>query len=72
MACRGSGRVISNLGGTPSDVTCPWCDGTGMRTPGIDAQGHWRESTAGEDGAGAEEAAAAGEDQDEVTPDSAS
>jgi hypothetical protein len=51
MACRGTGRVISNLGGTPSEVACPWCDGTGMRTPGIDAQARWREDAAAEDGA---------------------
>jgi hypothetical protein len=43
MACRGSGQVISNLGGTPSTVTCPWCGGGGVRVPGIDAQAQWRE-----------------------------
>jgi DnaJ-class molecular chaperone len=36
--CRGTGRVISRLGGEPHEVTCPWCDGTGRRTPGHDAQ----------------------------------
>jgi hypothetical protein len=41
MACRGSGRVISNLGGTPSTLDCPWCDGSGTRVPGIDAQARW-------------------------------
>jgi hypothetical protein len=41
MACRGSGRVISNLGGSASSVTCPWCDGSGHRVPGIDAQARW-------------------------------
>ncbi len=41
MACRGSGRVISNLGGTPSTLECPWCRGTGVRVPGIDAQERW-------------------------------
>jgi hypothetical protein len=41
MACRGSGKVISNLGGTPKTVTCPWCEGGGVRIPGIDAQAHW-------------------------------
>jgi hypothetical protein len=41
MACRGSGRVISNLGGTPSTLDCPWCGGTGTRVPGIDAQARW-------------------------------
>jgi hypothetical protein len=38
MACRGSGQVISNLGGTPSTLACPWCGGAGTRVPGIDAQ----------------------------------
>jgi len=28
--------VISNLGGSPSEVTCPWCEGTG-EFPGPDA-----------------------------------
>ncbi|HEX7609047.1 MAG TPA: hypothetical protein VF380_00110 [Solirubrobacteraceae bacterium] len=41
MPCRGSGQVISNLGGTPAKVTCPWCAGTGMRVPGTDAQAAW-------------------------------
>jgi hypothetical protein len=41
MACRGSGRVISNLGGTASTVTCPWCDGHGVRSAEIDAQARW-------------------------------
>jgi hypothetical protein len=26
-ACRGTGRVISNLGGSPSEIPCPWCEG---------------------------------------------
>ena len=37
-ACRGTGRVISNLGGSPHDETCPWCEGTGRFIPGHDAQ----------------------------------
>jgi len=41
MACRGTGRVISNLGGSPSTVTCPWCEGSGLRPAEIDAQSHW-------------------------------
>jgi hypothetical protein len=41
MACRGSGQVISNLGGTPSTLACPWCGGGGTRVPGIDAQERW-------------------------------
>jgi hypothetical protein len=43
MACRATGRVISNLGGSPSSVTCPWCGGSGLRVPGIDAQARWVE-----------------------------
>ncbi len=40
LACRGTGRVISGLGGEPHEVVCPWCRGTGHRIPGIDAQEH--------------------------------
>jgi len=47
MPCRGSGEVISNLGGTPSKLTCPWCEGTGVRVPGIDAQARWLEDGTG-------------------------
>ena len=36
--CRGTGQVISNLGGSPSQVVCPWCEGTGKQIPGHDAQ----------------------------------
>jgi hypothetical protein len=36
--CRGSGKLISGLGGQPHEVICPWCRGTGRRIPGIDAQ----------------------------------
>lgn len=43
MPCRGSGRVISNLGGTQSKVTCPWCRGGGMRIVRSDAQEYRRE-----------------------------
>jgi DnaJ-class molecular chaperone len=41
MPCRGSGKVISNLGGEPSTVECPWCKGGGVRSAGTDAQGGW-------------------------------
>lgn len=41
MPCRGSGQVISGLGGTSAKVACPWCEGTGARVPGIDAQARW-------------------------------
>ena len=41
MACRGSGRVLSNLGGSSSTVECPWCRGSGIRPAEVDAQAHW-------------------------------
>jgi hypothetical protein len=41
MACRGSGQVISNLGGTPGMLTCPWCEGGRVRLPDVDAQARW-------------------------------
>jgi len=44
MACRGTGRVISNLGGSPKEVSWPWCRGGGMRIAGIDAQASWLEA----------------------------
>jgi hypothetical protein len=47
MACRGTGRVISNLGGSPSTVECPWCAGSGLRPAEIDAQAHWGEQAGG-------------------------
>jgi hypothetical protein len=46
MACRGSGQVISNLGGTPAKLTCPWCAGDGVRLTDIDAQARWLEQRA--------------------------
>jgi hypothetical protein len=64
MACRGTGQVISNLGGEPKSVSCPWCNGTGTRVPGIDAQASWREQQAADaaaDGGGSAGAQAAGE-----------
>jgi DnaJ-class molecular chaperone len=36
--CRGSGHLISNLGGEQHEVVCPWCGGTGRFQPGRDAQ----------------------------------
>jgi hypothetical protein len=36
--CRGTGKLLSNLGGAAHEVRCPWCRGTGGRIPGIDAQ----------------------------------
>jgi DnaJ-class molecular chaperone len=43
-ACRGSGSVVSNIGGTAHTVTCPWCDGGGLYLRGHDAQSRWREA----------------------------
>lgn len=36
--CRGTGRVISRLGGEEHTVTCPWCGGSGRRDPERNAQ----------------------------------
>jgi hypothetical protein len=43
--------VVSNLGGHPSIVECPWCDGGGVRIADHDAQAKRR--GAGEPGDGA-------------------
>jgi hypothetical protein len=68
MPCRGSGQVISNLGGTPSKVTCPWCGGGGVRVPGVDAQARWAsEQGAGEPG----EDAPGSDDGDDLPPQAA-
>jgi DnaJ-class molecular chaperone len=37
-ACRGTGRLVSGLGGDPHEVTCPWCGGDGVFHLGRDAQ----------------------------------
>jgi len=47
MPCRGTGQVISSLGGAPKPQDCPWCEGTGTRIVGIDAQARWAEQVAG-------------------------
>ncbi len=36
--CGGTGTVLSGQGGEPHPVTCPWCEGTGRRVAGHDAQ----------------------------------
>jgi hypothetical protein len=36
--CRGTGEVVSALGGEQHVVSCPWCGGTGRFQPGRDAQ----------------------------------
>src|SRR5271154_6495936 len=54
MPCRGTGAVVSYLGGEANSVSCPWCEGTGTRHPGIDAQARWLAAPVegGEGGAG--------------------
>jgi hypothetical protein len=42
--CRGTGTVISGLGGTPKPVTCPWSDGTGRYQREHDAQAARRDA----------------------------
>jgi hypothetical protein len=54
MPCRGTGKLVSNLGGSPSTVSCPWCEGSGVRIPGVDAQAKWLADEAGEQPAPAE------------------
>jgi hypothetical protein len=44
--CHGSGKVISNLGGNTTTVTCPWCRGGGERLTDMDAQEFQREQAA--------------------------
>ena len=41
-ACRGSGVVVSGLGGESHQLPCPWCDGSGVMLREHDAQAHWR------------------------------
>jgi DnaJ-class molecular chaperone len=50
LACRGTGKVISGLGGETQQVECPWCKGTGRRIPGHDAQAPWRQRRGGNGG----------------------
>jgi DnaJ-class molecular chaperone len=47
-ACRGTGQVISALGGEQKSVTCPWCEGSGRFDAEHDAQAAGRRSR-GED-----------------------
>jgi hypothetical protein len=52
MPCRGTGKVVSNLGGESRQVTCPWCQGGAVRLTGIDAQAAWLEGDAAGSGDG--------------------
>jgi len=36
--CRSTGHVVSNLGGEPSTIACPWCEGSGEFIAEHDAQ----------------------------------
>ena len=42
--CRGAGKVISGKGGTPHEVPCPWCEGTGRYIADHDAQAARRDA----------------------------
>jgi DnaJ-class molecular chaperone len=42
--CRGTGRVVSNLGGERSEVSCPWCEGSGRFQREHDAQAARRDA----------------------------
>jgi len=53
LACRGTGQVISSLGGERKPVACPWCEGSGVRLTGHDAQARWRASADAVGAAGA-------------------
>jgi len=46
MPCHGTGKVISNLDAHTSNVTCPWCRGSGERLTGADAQEFQQEQAA--------------------------
>ena len=43
--CRGTGKVISNLGEKREELSCPWCEGSGVRIPEHDAQEHFKGET---------------------------
>ena len=45
MACRGTGNVISHLGGEVKTVACPWCGGEGVRGAISDAQAKWKDAS---------------------------
>jgi DnaJ-class molecular chaperone len=47
QACRGTGQVISNLGGSTSSVKCPWCEGSGVFIAEHDAQARWTQGSSG-------------------------
>jgi len=44
--CRSTGQVVSNLGGEPSTIACPWCEGSGSFLAEHDAQSLRRAASA--------------------------
>lgn len=48
MPCRGTGQVMSSLGGSAHQVSCPWCAGSGLRVAGVNAQAAWVAGGGGE------------------------
>ena len=59
MPCRGTGQVMSSLGGSAHQINCPWCEGSGLRVAGVDAQAAW--AAGGGEAVGEAVAATAGE-----------
>jgi DnaJ-class molecular chaperone len=59
MPCRGIGELVSNLDEKTSTVACPWCEGTGKRIAGIDAQQTWLAQETDDEPSGASADAAA-------------
>jgi DnaJ-class molecular chaperone len=49
--CRGTGRIVSRLGGSAQTITCPWCEGSGHVIPGHDAQAAKRDARPPDDAA---------------------
>jgi DnaJ-class molecular chaperone len=37
-ACRATGNVFANRAEEQISVACPWCEGSGQWSPGLDAQ----------------------------------
>gem|GEM_PF-5710031 len=42
MPCCGRGVVYAIEGGRRREVTCPWCNGSGVAQPEVDAQARWQ------------------------------
>jgi len=49
MPCCGRGKVYALEGGTRRELPCPWCEGTGIRKEGLDAQARWKTEGAAPD-----------------------